>query len=183
MKHLPSEKYNVAWFKLAECVARGEKEKALGVYRLLIHSLEDPALICQLEGDLLLSFKDLQAVDKYIAAASLYQKNNKLNEAAALYEHVVSLVPDSENYLSKLIDLYQELEFAPAQLYQRVVLVLLGLKGVPADVLLVHTKKALDALAGQSQHNTLHIFLAKIQALNVGLHGQAVEYLKQIQSV
>ena len=58
MKHLPSDKYNVAWFKLAECVARGEKEKALGVYRLLVHSLDEPAFIRQLEGDLLLAFKD-----------------------------------------------------------------------------------------------------------------------------
>ena len=53
----PSDKYTIAWFKLAECVAKGEKEKAFGVYRLLMHSLEDQAYAYQLEGDLLDAFK------------------------------------------------------------------------------------------------------------------------------
>ncbi len=66
MKQVPSGKYTIAWFKLAECVSRGEKERALGVYRLLSHSLDDSALVCQLEGDIFLSFNDKQqAVTNY----------------------------------------------------------------------------------------------------------------------
>jgi len=109
MKHLPSDKYNVAWFKLAECVSRGEKEKALGVYRLLVHSLDDPALARQLEGDILWSFKDSNASEKYAAAAELYQKNKRPHEAAAVYEHLITLHPDSEHYLTKAVELYQGL--------------------------------------------------------------------------
>ena len=62
MRHVPSDKYNIAWFRLAECVSRGEKERALGVYRLLAHSFGDEAFAHQLMGDLLLSFDDAQAL-------------------------------------------------------------------------------------------------------------------------
>lgn len=110
MKHLPSDKYNVAWFKLAECVGRGEKEKALGVYRLLVHSLDDPALARQLEGDILWSFKDATATEKYAAAAQLYEQYKRPTEAAAVYEHLIMLHPDSENYLHKAVELYQQLK-------------------------------------------------------------------------
>lgn len=109
MKHLPSDKYNVAWFKLAECVGRGEKEKALGVYRLLVHSLDDLALSCQLEGDILWAFKDATASEKYAAAAQLYEQHKRPTEAAAVYEHLITLHPDSENYLHKAVELYQQL--------------------------------------------------------------------------
>lgn len=107
MRQLPADKYNVAWFKLAEFVARGEKERALGMYRLLVHSFNDKALAYQLEGDILLSFKDTAAIEKYNAAALLYQKEQRLIEAAAIYEHIVTLLPNSEHYLNILIELYE----------------------------------------------------------------------------
>ena len=74
MKQAVSNKYNIAWFKLADCVSRGEKERAFGVYRLLSHSLDDQALARQLEGDLLLAFQDDGAVDKYREAVNLYKQ-------------------------------------------------------------------------------------------------------------
>jgi hypothetical protein len=37
MKQTQVDKHTIAWFKIAECVSRGEKERALGVYRLLSH--------------------------------------------------------------------------------------------------------------------------------------------------
>src|SRR5437899_218534 len=93
MRYFPSDKYNVAWFKLAECVSRGEKERALGVYRLLAHSLNDSAFARQLQGDILLSFNDVAgAVEHYRTAATLYQQDERLLEAAAVYEHIVNLV-------------------------------------------------------------------------------------------
>lgn len=113
MKQAPIDKYNIAWFTLAECVARGEKVRALGVYRLLAHSLDDQAFIRQLEGDILLLFKDDHAFDKYCEAACLYKKNKRFLEAAAIYEHVLSLKPDNEEYREALIDLYQKLNIAP----------------------------------------------------------------------
>lgn len=106
MRQLPAEKYNVAWFKLAEFVARGEKERALGLYRLLAHAFESKALAYQLEGDLLSLFGDEQAMDRYAVAATLYVQENKVQEAIMLYEYVLSINPVSakDHFLSKLND-------------------------------------------------------------------------------
>jgi tetratricopeptide (TPR) repeat protein len=106
MRHIPNDKYTIAWFKLAECVAKGEKEKAFGVYRLLMHSLEDQAYAHQLEGDLLGAFSDERAPEKYAMAAQLYQNNSRYKEAAALYEDLMLLVPHDSRYILKLIDVY-----------------------------------------------------------------------------
>jgi len=106
MRHLPSEKHSIAWFKLAECVSRGEKERALGVFRLLSHSLGSEALASQLLGDLMLAFNsNTEAITKYIEAALLYKKSNKTIEAMAVYEHLLFLDPFSEEYLFALLDL------------------------------------------------------------------------------
>lgn len=110
MRHVPSDKYNVAWFKLAECVSRGEKERALGVYRLLAHSFDNPAFATQLEGDILLAFNDQKnAIEKYHYAAQLYAKNDCPLEAAAVYEHLMVLVGDKQECITQLIDLYHAL--------------------------------------------------------------------------
>ena len=94
MKYIQSEKYNLAWFRLAECVSRGERERAMGVYRLLSHSLGDDALAAQLKGDLLLCFNDELASKKYLEAANLYKKSQKTIEAIAVYEHLLLLEND-----------------------------------------------------------------------------------------
>jgi len=110
MKQVPSDKYNIAWFKLAECVARGEKERAFGVYRLLAHSFSNTAFVQQLEGDLLLSFGEHeQAVIVYEQAAQSYYDQSALRETAAVYEHLITLEPKKITYLKRLIDLYKEL--------------------------------------------------------------------------
>jgi hypothetical protein len=107
MKETPTTKYSVAWFKLAEFVGRGEKERALGLYRLLVHSFTDRAYAYQLEGDLLLSFKDQDAQDKYIQAARLYQEDGNMLKAAAVYEHLLFLEPDNITYKRQLVILYE----------------------------------------------------------------------------
>ena len=110
MKQVPSGKYTIAWFKLAECVSRGEKERALGVYRLLSHSLDDSALVCQLKGDIFLSFNDKkQAVTNYYQAAQLYKKDNRILEAAAVYEHLLTILPEDKKYRTVVINLYNQL--------------------------------------------------------------------------
>ena len=114
MKHVPQDKYNIAWFTLAECVSRGEKVRALGVYRLLSHSIEDIALRRQLEGDILLSFQDKnEAIIKYKEAAFLYQKGGKNLEAVAVYEHIRQLEPAKFDSIKTLIDLYKLLHISP----------------------------------------------------------------------
>lgn len=110
MRQLPGDKYNVAWFKLAEFVARGEKERALGLYRLLIHTFEDKALAHQLQGDLLLSFNDEEAIVEYTKAAQAYEQGTRIMESTALYEHLITLRPSSAEFIEHLIDLYTLLD-------------------------------------------------------------------------
>lgn len=109
MRPLQSEKHSIAWFKLAEFVSRGEKEKALGIYKLLALSLDDPAFINKLEGDILFAFRDFQAVDKYTKSATLYLKDGRIIEAASIFENLHILSPENEDFLIRLIDLYSSL--------------------------------------------------------------------------
>lgn len=108
MRHVPSDKYNVAWFKLAECVSRGEKERALGVYRLLAHSFGDEAFAYQLMGDLLLSFDDAQAISKYQESADRYTQEKRWLEAAAVYEHLLTFNPTNLAYRKEIVRLYSQ---------------------------------------------------------------------------
>lgn len=112
MKQVPSDNCNIAWFKLAECVARGEKERALNVYRLLSHSIEDSALAYQLEGDILSSFNDDDALDRYRQAAHMYQDAGQFLEAAAVYEKLLILTDDNISYAQCLISIYKELNLS-----------------------------------------------------------------------
>jgi tetratricopeptide (TPR) repeat protein len=96
------DRYTIAWFKLAEFVARKEKERALGIYKLLTHSIQDEAVIYQLEGDLLLAFSDTKAFDAYDKAALIYKKQGKYIQAKALYEHLSILNPLHPEYFQKI---------------------------------------------------------------------------------
>lgn len=110
MKQVVSDKYTIAWFKLAECVSRGERERALGVYRLLSHSIGNPAFEQQLEGDLYLSFHDTQtALIKYHEAVKLYRQAGRILEAAAVLEHIVTLDSSTFVHYQQLIELYHQL--------------------------------------------------------------------------
>lgn len=109
MKLLSSDSYNIAWFKLADFVARGEKERALSVYKLLMHSVADAALSYQLEGDILLAFNDDVALEKYHLAANMYKKNGKFQKAIAVYEHV-TLFKEDVTILEALLDTYDLLK-------------------------------------------------------------------------
>ncbi len=108
MRYVPSDKYTIAWFKLAECVAKGEKEKAFGVYRLLMHSFDDQAYAYQLEGDLLGAFQDQRAIEKYAHAAHLYAQNNRFKEAATLYHDLIAMAPDDKHHIIRLIEVYKK---------------------------------------------------------------------------
>jgi len=124
MKHLSQDKHTIAWFKLAECVSRGEKERAFGVYRLLSHSIENHAFACQLQGDLYFSFDDVEsAIGKYCDAAHLYEAEDRFLEAAAVYENLLSLKPTNERYRERIIVLYQRLHIPSKVIQHRVELI------------------------------------------------------------
>lgn len=160
MKHIQSEKYTVAWYKIAECVSRGEKERALGVYRLLSHSFNDTAVARQLEGDIYLSFADRdQAMSLYEQAGNLYKKDKRLLEAAAIYEHLVLLSPNTISFQRTIIELYK----------------LLGNTSKKEK----HLKRALDNLFNNEQQKFLQEFLSVLQVTDEESYQFACEYLKR----
>lgn len=110
MRQLEKEKTtSLAWFKLAEVVARGEKERALNMYRLLSHSIANTALRFQLEGDLLLIFHDENAFQCYQKAAQLYKNNNELSQAAMLYDLLSFHAPSIYQYRRELLSAHVQL--------------------------------------------------------------------------
>jgi tetratricopeptide (TPR) repeat protein len=112
MKSEFTEKKTIAWFTLAECVSRGERERAFGVYRLLSHSLDDRALALQLEADLLCAFKmESEALEKYEKAMKVYKQSSKLLEAAAVCEHMRLLDTHNSAYAQQALELYSSLQF------------------------------------------------------------------------
>lgn len=102
---------SIAWFKLAELIARKEREKALNVFRLLSHSFEDRAYALQLEGDILFSLDDKNAAEKYKQAAFLYQKEQQWVHAIAIYEHLLSLDKHNLDVLGGLIHYYAVIDW------------------------------------------------------------------------
>lgn len=124
MKSVFTEKKNVAWFTLAECVSRGERERAFGVYRLLSHSLDDRALAAQLEADLLCAFNmPEEALESYEKAMRMYKQEGKLLEAAAVCEHMRFIKPDDMRYIEQALVLYssaQSIERASEMLIEYV---------------------------------------------------------------
>jgi len=97
---------SIAWFKLADLIARKEREKALNVYRLLSHSLQDRAYALQLEGDILWSLEDKGAFERYKQAAYLYQKDKRWVEAIAIYENLLAIEQGNNDILATLIPCY-----------------------------------------------------------------------------
>src|SRR5438477_4438470 len=94
MKQMPSDqKYVIAWFKIAEYVNRGEKERALGVYRLLSHSLDDGALVLQLEADILFACDDERCLQIYAKAADEYERQQKTMQKIAVCEQMLAARP------------------------------------------------------------------------------------------
>ena len=107
MKQERSDKYSVAWFKLAECISRREKERALGVYRLLSHSFDNVAIAYQLEGDILCAFDLLdEAIEQYEKAAKVYQEREQYMQAVSVYEHLYELA-ERDWYLRQMIELWK----------------------------------------------------------------------------
>ena len=109
MKQQPTEKYQIAWFKLSEFIRRKQKERALGMYKLLMHSVEDPAFAKQVEADILYFFEEPKAIESYVEAAETYKKMGKLAQATAIYEHLIILEPKNTSFIKQLTNLYGSL--------------------------------------------------------------------------
>jgi len=104
--HKKATDASIAWYKLADLIAKHEREKALNVYRLLSHSFDDKAYALQLEGDILLGLEDAQAVEKYKQAAFLYSKESRWINAICVCEHLVQVQAENADLMGLLLDLY-----------------------------------------------------------------------------
>lgn len=177
MRQIPSEKYTVAWFKLADFVSRGEKERALSLYKLLMHSINDEALALQLAGDLFISFNDQQAIEKYTTAAKVYKQQKRFLQAASAYECVVALQPDSLDVLIDLLEMYTALGFTTkiTEITQKVCIAYLPISEESA---LIFGKKAVDYLV-TADDQQLQTFLSEIQALHETVYLALCEYLER----
>lgn len=104
------DKHSIAWFVLAQFVRRGEKERALAMYRLLMHNIENPAFTTHLEGDLLASFQDPNAAERYKQAAVLYTQRQQFDAASNAYERLVLFAPYRSEYIHLLLQSYNRLD-------------------------------------------------------------------------
>jgi len=159
MKQSMAERYTLAWFKLAECVSRGEKERALGVYRLLSHSLNDQAFSRHLEGDIFLSFQEIaSAQQRYKDAAILYQKEGRLLESAAVYEQLITL--EAEDHESRIALLMAYHQLGPSERYKK------------------QLHQAIDLLSlSENDPLSLQKFLVKLEQHDARVYQDAQDYL------
>ncbi len=99
---------SIGWYTLAQMVSSKEKERAMGVLRLLTYSFNDEAFGQQIAGDLLRAFDDPEAFIKYQQAARLYREGGRLMSAIGVYEHLFFLEPKGYDYCMMLIELYAQ---------------------------------------------------------------------------
>lgn len=161
MKQMQVDKHTIAWFKIAECVSRGEKERALGVYRLLSYSFNDNAVARQLEADIYFSFCEYDpAIVLYRQAMDLYQKSDRFLEAAAVGEHLIIMNPDDVSLRREVIKLYTILGIVPK--------------------IHMHIRKALEDFFVVDNKQALQEFLSALQAHSDELYEYALTYLKNV---
>ena len=172
MKQLEHQK-SVGWFKLAEFIARGEKERALGIYKLLALSINDTAFTYQLEGDILLAFEDQQASAKYFQAAEHYLKQHNVAAAIGTLNHLVILTPENLQAWDLLTTLYIE-HYLPK--------ITIHLRNLVNNQQLTNAQKCVElAIVKHQQNNSsgeLTNLLAEIAKLNTELHNFALQVIK-----
>jgi tetratricopeptide (TPR) repeat protein len=160
MKQTQLDKHTIAWFKIAEYVSRGEKERALGVYRLLSHSFNDVAVARQLEADIYLAFDEKNtAISLYYQAMELYQKSQRLLEAVAVCEHLITMNPHDVSLRREAIKLYHGLH-NEMKLYE-------------------HIERSLDMLV-ISHDYVLQEFLSMLQQYSSELYEYGCLYVQKI---
>lgn len=160
MKQAQFDKHVIAWFKIADCVSRGEKERALGVYRLLSHSFNDNAVARQLEGDIYLSFGEQElAIPLYQQAIEWYQKSQRFLEAVAVCEHLISMNVRDVASRREAIKLYHVLKNMP-KIHE-------------------HIEKALEVILATGQDHNVQEFLSVLRGYSEELYEHGFGYIKR----
>jgi hypothetical protein len=110
-QQIGSEKSSVAWFRLAECLKRKERERAFLLYRLLMHSFEDSAFLKKLEGDMWIDFDIQEATNCYIASAHYYKQRNEYHEAYLIYKKLHDIDSQNSMYVDLLLEVIDQTLF------------------------------------------------------------------------
>lgn len=173
MKQIERQK-SISWFKLAEFVERGEKERALGIYKLLALSIHDLAFTYQLEGDILLAFDDQQATTKYLQAAEHYIKQNNFNAAIGTLNHLAILTPTNLVAWEMLSELYLKHFLSKIMIHLRN---LVNYKQF--DCAQVCLEKVIAIHQTNQNKIELDVFISDLAKLNQNLHASALEILKK----
>jgi|SRR4030095_2847356 tetratricopeptide (TPR) repeat protein len=161
MKQMQFNKNTIAWFKIAEYVSRGEKERALGVYRLLSYSFNDDAVARQLEADIYFSFSEYDsAIVLYRQAMDLYQKSNRVLEAVAVCEHLIVMCQHDMLLRRDAIRLYISLD--------------------NVSKIQMHICKALDDMNVAENKQSLQELLSTLRAYSDELYEYAHVYLQNM---
>jgi tetratricopeptide (TPR) repeat protein len=110
-QYVPNEyQASIAWFKLSELVARGERERAFSIFRLLIHALNDEAYVAQLKGDLWYAFHEHdRAREAYYSAIAGYDLSERLYQSAFVYERLSTIEENSLTIRIAMIIRFAEL--------------------------------------------------------------------------
>lgn len=183
MKHMQADKYTIAWFKIAECVSRGEKERALGVYRLLSHSFNDDAVSRQLEADIYLSCNEqVRAIELYRQAMELYTKSQRFLEAAAVGEHLFMLLPQDMSLRSDLMNYYIVLRNISKIYHHMQALMVDHAQKDNLSFVMSCAEKVIDTMLHDGQEKKLQNFLDMIRILDEQLYEHACEFLRQAQT-
>ena len=169
---------SIAWYKLADLIARREREKALSVYRLLSHSFEDKAYALQLEGDILYSLDDKNALEKYKQAAFLYRKEQRWINALSICEHLLELDPHNVELVGILLDLYVRLDWHEKcnELLDRIA-EKINRQQIDEDAFVRTLKKLFEGERGETLHETSGT-LKKIMSSKSNIHPIIKQVLK-----
>ncbi|MBN2267551.1 MAG: hypothetical protein JW725_04420 [Candidatus Babeliaceae bacterium] len=181
MKQEVPEKSNIAWFKLAEFITRGEKERALSIYRLLSYSITDQALVAQLEGDILQAFNDERAIDSYQRAIDIYHHHRAYVNIIDLARQIISIFLDRERVseVDDLITITIIPEAEKTKLREHAIIEILKREAHHLKPwAFKHLKVTLDKLSNSHEFsNRLTTFLGTIAALDNETHQYACTLL------
>lgn len=166
---------NIAWFRLAEFVKRREKERALSLYRLLSHSVQDRAVATQLQGDLLRAFEDERAYEAYYDALCLYEASARIQQALVLGEHIILYLIELKKYeqIGSFIDQTPLLFQDKVLLYMRCIIGVLLYS--PQDRKIPHVRTCLDRaihVVVQNHMISNEAFWTKLRLLDEELYQQ-----------
>jgi len=180
MKHMQADKYTIAWFKIADCVSRGEKERALGVYRLLSHSFNDDAIARQLEADIYLACNEQErAISLYRQAVEAYAKSQRFLEAAAVCEHLILLLPHDVLLRSEVMRYYGAARLM-SKIYHHIQALILDYPVQNyVSMVMPSLEKVIDFLLQEEQHDQLQDFFVMIKSLDEPLYEHVCAYVKR----